>query len=109
VQWERTPLDLFFAYHPFHDLAAQRCREVPFADTSIPVLGCTDLTVFKAFFGRTRDWADIETMALAATVDDAEALRWAGNLSGTDSDNYQRLVATLREPPPEGPPPRLPG
>ena len=108
VMWERTPVDVFFAYHPFHDLAASRCRVVPFGDATIPVLDCTDLTVFKAFFARTRDWADIETMAQAATVDIDDALRWVGDLLGTDNDRYQRLEQVLRHPPREGPPPRLP-
>jgi hypothetical protein len=107
LMWERTPVDLFFSYHPLHELAASRWREVPFSATTIPILGCTDLTVFKAFFARTRDWADIETMAVAATVDDTEALRWAGELLGTDSDDYERLERALHEPPHEGRPPRL--
>ena len=32
---------------------------MPFADTTIPVSGATELAVFKAFFNRTKDWADI--------------------------------------------------
>jgi hypothetical protein len=42
---------------------------VPFAGTRIPVLGPVELAVFKAMFDRTRDWADIEAMLSAETLD----------------------------------------
>ena len=35
----------------------------------IPVLGPVELAVFKAMFDRTRDWADIEAMLSAQTLD----------------------------------------
>lgn len=35
----------------------------------MPFLACTDLAVFKAFFNRTKDWADLEEMAEAGTLD----------------------------------------
>jgi hypothetical protein len=44
-------------------------RQVPFEDTTIPVLACDDLTVLKAMFNRTRDWADIEAMLDAGALD----------------------------------------
>jgi len=67
--WETTPVDLFFDTHPFHRIAASRIRRVPFADTSIPVLDCTTLAVFKAMFDRTKDWADLEAMSDAGQLD----------------------------------------
>ena len=30
----------------------------------MPVLDCASLVIFKAFFDRTSDWADIEAVAL---------------------------------------------
>jgi hypothetical protein len=106
--WDSTPVDVFFAYHPFHEHAATRTREVPFVEGTIPVLDCTDLTLFKAFFNRTRDWADIEAMAASRTVDADEADRWVTTLLGDDSDEAVRLRATLAAPPADEPPPRLP-
>lgn len=96
LYWDETPVDLFFSYHPFHDHAAGRCRKVPFGDATIPVLACTDLTVFKAFFARTRDWADIEAMAASGTIDDAEAVRWVTDLLGEDDEHTVRLARALR-------------
>lgn len=67
--WEGTPLDLFLDYAPIHADAAAHRRTVPFGDTRIPVLGPVELAVFKAVFDRTRDWADIEAMVAAETLD----------------------------------------
>lgn len=33
------------------------------------MLSCADLAVFKAFFNRTKDWADLEEMRSAGTLD----------------------------------------
>jgi hypothetical protein len=78
VWWDETPLDLFFDYAPVHAEAARHRRAVPFEGERIPVLGPVELAVFKAVFDRTRDWADLEEMASAGTLDataTADALR----------------------------------
>lgn len=67
--WEQTPVDLFFSYEPLHEEAARHRRTVPFAGARIPILGPVELAVFKAVFDRTRDWADIEAMLEAETLD----------------------------------------
>lgn len=67
--WGTTPVDLFFSTTDFHDRAATRARVEPFLDEELPFLSCRDLAVFKAFFDRTRDWADLEEMAAAGTLD----------------------------------------
>src|SRR5215207_5309431 len=67
--WDETPVDLFFDYEPIHEAAAEHRRTVPFAGTRIPVLGPVELAVFKAMFDRTRDWADIEAMLVAESLD----------------------------------------
>lgn len=67
--WDETPLDLFFDYAPIHLDAASNRRTVPFAGTRIPVLGPVELAVFKVMFDRTRDWADVEAMIAAGTLD----------------------------------------
>ncbi len=89
--WDDTPLDLFFNYAPVHEDAARHRRTVPFADTRIPVLGPTELAVFKAMFDRTRDWADIEAMVAARSVD-MEAVRTAlADMLASDDPRFARL------------------
>src|SRR5687767_7819728 len=58
--WDETPVDLFFSTHVFHDEASLNIARVPLDGTTIPILGATELVVFKAYFDRTKDWADIE-------------------------------------------------
>ncbi len=67
--WDTTPVDLFVNTTEFHAQVAQRCRREPFAGVDVPFLSCSDLAVFKAFFDRTKDWADLEEMAAAGTLD----------------------------------------
>src|SRR4051812_37821006 len=67
--WDEIPVDVFFDYADVHEAAARHRRTVPFAATRIPVLGPVELAVFKVMFDRTRDWADIEAMLAAGTLD----------------------------------------
>ena len=93
--WDDTPVDVFFSYHPFHDRASRRTHVVPFGADSIPILDCTDLAVFKALFARTKDWADVEAMAEAGSVDGDDALRTVVDLLGADDPVLGALRAAL--------------
>jgi len=102
--WDDTPVDLFFATHRFHHDASTHLREVPFDTTSIPIVSATDLTVFKAFFDRTKDWADIEAMLDAGTVDTHTALGWLVDVVGGDDHRVSRLRRLLGRQPSLGEP-----
>lgn len=93
VWWEDTPLDLFLDVHSFHDEVAQGVRLVPFEDRPVPVLDCTALAVFKALFDRTKDWADIEEMAVTGALDIPRAVAWVERLVGSDSSAARRLAS----------------
>jgi hypothetical protein len=67
--WDTTPVDVFMNTTEFHVQAAGRTRLEPFAGASVPFLSCVDLAVFKAFFDRTKDWADLEEMSAAGSLD----------------------------------------
>jgi hypothetical protein len=96
VMWDRTPIDLFFAYDPFHDAAAASRRAVPFAETSIPILSPEHLVVCKVIFDRPRDWVDIDAMLAAdVALDAAEVLRWVGRIAGDRDPRYERIAAVL--------------
>lgn len=89
--WDDTPIDLFFDYEPIHTEAARHRRIVPFAGVEIPVLGPEELVVFKAVFDRTKDWADIEAVVAARTVDLATVRRLLVELLGPEDQRLQRL------------------
>ena len=93
--WSEMPVDLFFAVHDIHEYAAAEVRTVPFEGTEIPVLGCTTLAVFKAMFGRGKDWADIEAMIEAGMPDCTAVLRWVRELLGERDPAVARLVAIV--------------
>jgi hypothetical protein len=93
--WEDTPIDLFLDVHDFHRQVAAEIREVPFEGRSIPVLSCDALAVFKAFFNRTRDWADIEAMLEANALDGDRVLGTLVRLLGTEDPATTRLRALL--------------
>jgi hypothetical protein len=101
--WDDTPVDLFFDVHDFHRQVGAAVRVVPFLGQDIPVLACTDLVVFKAMFDRTKDWADIEEMIGAGTVEGDRALRWLGQLLGRSHDSTLRLADLLQRMAPDGP------
>lgn len=89
--WDQTPVDLFFDYVPVHADAARHRRTVPFSGTRIPILGPVELAVFKAMFDRTRDWADIEAMLTADTLD-LDAVRTVlGTMIAADDGRFARL------------------
>ena len=67
--WDSTPIDIFLNTTDFHSGAAKRAVTERFAEHDIPFLSCSDLAVFKAFFNRTKDWADLEEMHAAGTLD----------------------------------------
>ena len=95
--WDETPVDLFFSTAAFHDQAAEHIREVRFVGTTIPILGADELLVFKAFFDRRKDWADIEEIVRAGTADVHQAMGWLVDLLGADDDRVGRLRDLVRE------------
>jgi hypothetical protein len=96
VWWDATPVDLFFAYDAFHDIAARARRTVPFADGEIPILAPEHLIVCKAVFNRAKDWVDIDAMLeLGHALDTAEVLRWVARIAGDEDPRYERLAALL--------------
>jgi len=105
IFWDDTPVDLFFSTHAFHDVAWLAIERVPFAGGDIPILGATELVVFKVFFDRTRDWADIEAMIDAGAPDLHLAIGWLVDLLGPEDARVDRLRALLSRRP--GPEPRF--
>jgi hypothetical protein len=89
--WDETPVDVFFNTTGFHEAAAGRVRVEPFGGEQVPFLACRDIAVFKAFFNRTKDWADLEAMADAGTLDVEAVLGvLVAYLGGTD-ERIERL------------------
>jgi hypothetical protein len=89
--WEGTPVDLFLNTTEFHERTAARARWEEFDGESLPFLSCSDLAVFKAFFGRTKDWADLEEMQAADTLDLDLVVGVLVRYLGADEERITRL------------------
>jgi hypothetical protein len=90
--WDETPIDLFFSVHAFHDGAALRALEVPFAGDQLPVLDASDLAVFKAFFDRPKDWVDLGEMFDAGSLDVERVVGTLAVHLGADDPRVARLL-----------------
>lgn len=96
VFWDDTPIDLFLNTHEFHHEAAKGIIEVPFEGSTISVLGCEALLVFKTMFNRTRHWADVEAILIAGAVDGERALDRVRSLLGRADPAVVRLAALVQ-------------
>jgi len=92
IWWDTTPVDIFLNTTEFHSQVAGRARRELFMDRSVPFLSCSDLAVFKAFFNRTKDWADLEEMATAGTLDLDRVVGILVRYLGADDDRIERLL-----------------
>lgn len=103
LRWDRTPVDLFFAYDPIHERMAAEVRRVPFAGTTVPILAPEHLAVCKAVFDRAKDWVDIEQILVAADDLDAAAVEeWLARLVGDDDPRVERFAELRQRLRPEG-------
>jgi hypothetical protein len=91
IWWDKTPLNIFLNSTSFHEqLAGRICWEF-FADKQIPFLSCLDLAVFKAFFNRTKDWADLEEMYAAGTLNIEQVQAVLISYLGADDERIKQL------------------
>jgi hypothetical protein len=95
LDWEGTPIDVFLNNLPLHEAVAASVLWVRLEGRDIPVLDCASLAIFKAFFDRTRDWADLEAIALTTPEDIEEAITTIADLVGEEDPAVARLEAIL--------------
>lgn len=95
LDWEGTPIDVFLNNLPLHESVAASVIWVPLEGRDIPVLDCASLAIFKAFFDRTKDWADLEAIAQASPEDIEEAIATIAELVGEDDPACRRLSSLL--------------
>lgn len=94
--WDRTPVDVFLDTTPFHRQVMRRCRSESFGGTDVPFLSCLDIAVFKAFFNRTKDWADLEEMQAARTLEIPRVMAVLIEHIGVADERVRKLDAMRR-------------
>ncbi len=95
LDWDGTPVDVFLNNLPLHEAVAETVVWVPLENREIPVLDCASLAIFKAFFDRTKDWADMEAIAQATPEDIDIAAATIAELVGEDDPAVQRLESLI--------------
>lgn len=96
--WGEVPLDLFFAYDPFHAACESGARDVPWSSEPMRVLGPLHLLVCKVVFSRRKDWLDIEQILFTISIDLDEARHWIERIVGPDDVrlvHYDEVVAEI--------------
>jgi hypothetical protein len=96
IWWDKTPLDIFLNSTPYHENLWQRIHWEEFADNQVPFLSCLDLAVFKAFFNRTKDWADLEAMHQAGTLDRGAVADILAEFLGDEDERLTKLSGIAR-------------
>lgn len=99
LNWDGVPIDVFLNNLPLHEAVSGAVVWVPLQGRQVPMLDCASLVIFKSFFDRTKDWADIEAIALATPEDIETAARTLADLVGEDDPAYLRLAAIRSENP----------
>lgn len=96
LDWDGTPIDVFLNNVPLHQAVASAVVWVPLVGRDIPVLDCASLAIFKAFFDRTKDWADMEAIAQATPEDIDVAAATIADLVSPDDPAVKRLESLIR-------------
>ncbi len=89
--WERTPIDIFLNTTRLHEQMSARCRWESFMGETIPFVSCHDLAILKVFFNRTKDWADLEEMQAAGTLNIPAITGTIVEYLGADDERLPKL------------------
>ncbi len=95
--FDDIPLDVFLDTTRFHDDLRLHVKEHELADRKLPFLGCNDLAVFKAYFNRRKDWADIEEMLRADRLDVPYVVGILSTYLGPKDERIIELIAMHAE------------
>lgn len=88
-----TYVDLFFAFHAFHQACATRAHRVQFEGAPMNILSAEDIVVFKVLFDRPHDWIDIQKTILSRgeTFELDYVLGWLNEILGPDDSRLARV------------------
>ena len=95
LDWDGVPVDVFLNNVPLHEVIAGEVVWVLLEGRDVPVLDCASLAIFKAFFDRTKDWADMEAIAQATPEDIDIAAAMISDLVGPDDPAVKRLESLI--------------
>jgi hypothetical protein len=97
LMFDGIPVDVFLDTTAFHDDLRLHVSEHQLVNRKLPFLGCNDLAVFKTFYNRRKDWADIEEMLRAGRLDVAYVSGILSDYAGPDDERIRELHAIRDE------------
>jgi hypothetical protein len=97
LMFDGIPVDIFLSTARFHEDLRLHVNEHQLHNRKLPFLGCNDLAVFKAFFNRRKDWADIEEMLRAGRLDVPYVTGILSEYLGPDDERIRELLAIRDE------------
>jgi hypothetical protein len=97
LMFDGIPVDVFLDTTPFHDDLHLHVSEHQLVDRKLPFLCCNDLAVFKTFYNRRKDWADIEEMLRAGWLDVPYVSGILSEYLGPDDERIRELHAIRDE------------
>jgi hypothetical protein len=97
LNFDGIPVDIFLDTTPFHHDIRLHVKTHQLVGRNLPFLGCNDLAVFKAFFNRRKDWADIEEMLRAGRLDVPYVVGILSDYLGPDDERIRELLAIREE------------
>jgi len=97
LMFDGIPIDIFLDTTHFHGDLRLHVQTHRLVGRSLPFLGCNDLAVFKAFFNRRKDWADIEEMLQAGRLDVSYVVGILSEYLGPDDERIRELLAIREE------------
>jgi hypothetical protein len=95
--FDGIPVDIFLDTTRFHDDLRLHVKTHQLVGRSLPFLSCNDLAVFKTFFNRRKDWADIEEMLRAGRLDVPYVVGILSEYLGPDDERIRELLAIREE------------
>jgi hypothetical protein len=97
LDWDGTPLDLFFSYNELQDACLERQRKVPFGGAQLTILSPEDLAIFEVLFARDKDWRDLREMLFAQgpDLDTRTVIDWLQRILAADDERLVRFRALV--------------
>ena len=97
LYFEEIPVDLFLDTNGFHIDLHLHVAHHELGGRKLPFLSCDDLGVFKCFFNRRKDWADLEATIKAGRCDVAYVGGVLTEVLGADDERIANLLALRDE------------
>ncbi len=91
-QWDRNPIHFFFSRDQLHEAMSRATRQVPFGESTLPIVSAEHILVRKVILDRAKDWPDIERILdMNHDLDLSEVETWLHRMVGANDPRIEKL------------------